>query len=104
MKELIIPTLVIVVLLYSMKVRGARGRIAGGLFQLAFAILVYIITRDFLGTSIHDVMPAKIAEFLFKYFLFLATIFICGLLGLGNLFIGIMNKVNHGMPRHPAIR
>lgn len=100
--ELLLFILVVAVLIYSTGAKSARGKIAGGLIQLAFVILIYVFTKDILGASIRDVAPGKATEFLFMYFLSLAAIIVYGLLGFGNLFIGIMSYASLKGRRHPT--
>lgn len=98
--DLLLFVLAVVAIFFSLKAKSARGKLAGGLVQLAFAILFYIFAKDILGASIHDVAPGKTAEFLFMYFLSLAAIVVYGILGLGNLFIGIMSYASLEKHRH----
>jgi hypothetical protein len=84
---LIIAT--VVLLYFTRKPKSTNAKVFAGVLQLVFAIIVYIFSKDLLGTSIHAVAPEKTGQFLFMYFLSLAGIIVYGLLGLGNLFIGI---------------
>lgn len=100
--DLLLFILALVALYFSLKAKSAKGRLVGGLIQLAFVVVVYIFTKDLLGTSIHDVVPGKVTTFLIMYFVSLAAIIIFGLLGLGNLFISILGYASFKGRQHPV--